>query len=224
MESFEADPADRPGTRRELTVAGAWTFTPMVHRDHRGAFCSPYEQGEHETAVGRRLFPLAQVSVSRSLAGVVRGIHFTRTPPGVAKYVHCSHGSVVDYVVDLRVGSPTFGAWDAVRLDAERGRTVYLPVGVGHAFAALTAEASMTYLLSGGYVPENELALTIRDPRIGLRLPGFLSRESPVLSERDRDAPTADRLLADGLLPEFRTCTALEAALGGRPAPAEETA
>ncbi|MGW3965074.1 dTDP-4-dehydrorhamnose 3,5-epimerase family protein [Amycolatopsis sp. NPDC005003] len=221
----DASSADAPGTRRALAVAGAWTFTPPTYRDGRGLFRTAYDEYDHRAFAGRPLFPLAQVSTSRSRAGVVRGIHFTRTPPGVAKYVSCVHGSVLDYVVDLRTGSPTFGVWDVLRLDAEHGRAVYLPVGVGHAFAALSDDATMTYLLSGTYVPEDELALSVHDPRIGLRLPRPLGREAPVLSARDRDAPTLAELEAAGLLPDHPTSTALEAALGGRlPRPVEETA
>ena len=95
-------------THRPLAVHGAWTTEPPVHHDDRGFFVSTYVDTEHEALAGRPLFDVRQVSFSRSRAGVVRGIHVTRTPPGTEKYVYCSAGSVMDYVVDLRVGSPTF--------------------------------------------------------------------------------------------------------------------
>lgn len=207
------DTVDAPGTVRDLAVAGAFTVTPRVFADDRGAFVSPFEEPAHLARTGRRLFPVRQTSYSRSRAGVVRGIHFSTTPTGQAKYVWCSSGSVLDYVVDLRLGSPTFGTWDAVRLDAARGQAVSFPVGVGHAFAALTDDASVTYLLSTSYEPEHERACSLDDPEIGLELPGGLP--AAPRSERDTAAPTLAALRDAGLLPDHARCLAHERALYG---------
>lgn len=204
---------DEPGTVRDLAVVGAFTVAPRVFADERGAFVSPFSEPEQLARTGRRLFPVRQTSYSRSRAGVVRGIHFSTTPAGQAKYVWCSAGSIVDYVVDLRVGSPTFGTWDAVRLDAERGQAVSFPIGVGHAFVALTDDASVTYLLSTSYEPHHERALAVDDPGIGLVLPDGLPPAAR--SPRDTDAPGLAELRAAGRLPDFTTCAALERALYG---------
>ena len=94
---------------RELAVAGALEFTPNVFPDERGYFLSPFQGPAFSEATGNTHFPVAQTNHSRSKRGVVRGVHYTLTPPGCAKYVYCPKGSALDIVVDIRVGSPTFG-------------------------------------------------------------------------------------------------------------------
>lgn len=185
---------------RELAVAGAYAFEPVVFGDERGTFVSPYQEKAFVAAVGRPLFPVAQVSRNVSRRGVVRGIHYTLTPPGTAKYVYCAGGRVLDLVVDLRVGSPTFARWDAVELAADTGRAVYFPPGVGHAFVALEDDSVVCYLLSAEYRAENELTLSVFDEEIGVRLP---DGPPPILSERDRTARTLGEAAACGLLPEY---------------------
>lgn len=188
---------------RALAVHGAVEFTPTVFDDDRGLFVSPYQEPEFVATVGHRLFPVAQTSLSVSRAGVARGVHFTRTPPGTAKYVYCPRGSALDIVVDLRVGSPTFGRWDSVVLDAVDFRAVYLPVGVGHAFVAQTDDTMMCYLLALSYRPEHELAVSLFDPGLGLPLPRDVEL---TVSDRDRDALTMAQARADGLLPAWEDC------------------
>ncbi|MEW2400553.1 dTDP-4-dehydrorhamnose 3,5-epimerase [Streptomyces sp. NPDC046862] len=195
---------------RSLKVAGAVEFTPPVFRDPRGLFVSPFQESTLAAATGHELFPVAQMSFSSSREGVVRGIHYTTVPPGTAKYVYCPRGRALDFVVDLRVGSPTFGQWDSVLLDTEDFRALYLPVGVGHAFTALSDDTVMAYTLSTEYVAENELAVSVLDPELRLPLP---ETAASLLSERDRTAPTLARAQARGLLPDYRRCLAAEAAL-----------
>ncbi|MBG0813173.1 dTDP-4-dehydrorhamnose 3,5-epimerase family protein [Planomonospora sp. ID82291] len=184
---------------RELAVTGAYAFVPQVFPDARGDFASPYQEGVFTAAVGRPPFPVSQASRSVSRRGVVRGVHYTLTPPGTAKYVYCAAGRAVDVAVDLRVGSPTFGRWEAVELSGDGGEAVYLPPGVGHAFAALEDGTVMCYLLSQEYRREHELALSYFDRELGLPLPVA----SPLLSERDRRAPTLAEAAARDLLPRY---------------------
>lgn len=181
---------------RELAVGGAWAFTPDIHRDDRGVFVSPFEEAEFTAAVGAALFPVAQASTSVSRVGVARGVHYARTRPGCAKYVHCPRGRLLDFVVDLRVGSPTFGRWDSVELTDHQA--VYLPAGLGHAFVALEPDTTVCYLLSRGYVPADELAVSLLDPELDLPVPA-----GAVLSDRDRAAPTLADALARDLLPHY---------------------
>ncbi|MFC8870506.1 dTDP-4-dehydrorhamnose 3,5-epimerase family protein [Streptomyces sp. NPDC057148] len=195
---------------RELQVAGAFVFSPEVFADDRGLFVSPFQSEAFVRATGRPLFGVSQTSCSRSRRGVVRGVHFTRTPPGTAKYVYCVQGQALDIVVDLRCGSPTFGRWDSAVLDPVHFRAVYFPVGVGHAFVALRDDTVMAYTLSGGYVPDNELALNVRDPELGLPLPEDIR---PVLSERDQVAPSLAEARAAGLLPDYGDCLKIEESL-----------
>ncbi|MEV6694557.1 dTDP-4-dehydrorhamnose 3,5-epimerase family protein [Micromonospora sp. NPDC051196] len=195
---------------RELAVAGALEFTPTPLHDDRGLFVSPFQETAFRRATGRPLFPVAQTNHSRSRRGVVRGVHFTATPPGCAKYVYCAQGAALDIVVDIRVGSPTYGRWDAVAVDAHNFRSVYFPVGVGHVFIALRDDTVMSYLISGEYVPENEHAVDPRDAALGLPLPGDIPL---ILSARDQVAPTLAEARVQGLLPEYEQCLAVEAAL-----------
>ncbi|MEV7231873.1 dTDP-4-dehydrorhamnose 3,5-epimerase family protein [Polymorphospora sp. NPDC051019] len=195
-------------TARELAVTGAIAFAPRVFPDERGVFASPYVDSVLTAAVGHPLFPVRQTSYSVSRRGVLRGVHFTATPPGSAKLVSCPRGRVLDMVVDLRAGSPTFGRFDSVVLDAHGFASVYIPVGVGHAFVALEDDSVMSYLLSQEYVPANELAVSPTDPALGLPIP----YPDPTMSARDRVAPTLGEARAAGLLPDYDTAQEIEAA------------
>ena len=203
-------PAAPTTTARELAIKGAYEFTPTVFPDSRGLFVTTYQQPLFAETTGHA-FPFFQTSQSFSRRGVVRGVHFTSTPPGMAKHVYCARGRVLDFVVDLRVGSPTFGRWDMIHLDQEHFRSTYLPVGVGHVFVALEDDTAMMYQMTGPYVAENELAVSPLDP--ALALPVRLDGVEPVLSERDVAAPTLAEALEAGILPDYETCLALEAAL-----------
>ncbi|MFG3496461.1 dTDP-4-dehydrorhamnose 3,5-epimerase family protein [Streptomyces sp. NPDC047928] len=199
---------------RELAVEGAFVFSPEVFPDDRGLFVSPFQDGGFTAALGHPLFPVRQTNHSRSRRGVLRGIHYTVTPPGTAKYVYCARGRSLDIVVDVRVGSPTYGRWDSVVLDPVEFRAVYFPVGVGHAFLALEDDTVMSYMLSGAYVPRHELALSALDPALDLPLPEGLE---PLLSARDGAAPTLDEARRAGTLPEYAACLAVEQALWPEP-------
>ncbi|MFD2415767.1 dTDP-4-dehydrorhamnose 3,5-epimerase family protein [Amycolatopsis pigmentata] len=191
---------------RELAVEGAVEFTAKAYPDDRGYFVSPFQEETFIAATGRPLFPVTQTNVSNSRRGVVRGVHFTVTPPGGAKYVCCVRGRAIDIVVDLRVGSPTFGRWDSVLMDQESFRASYFPLGVGHAFIALEDDTVMNYLVSQSYVPEWELAVSALDPELGLPIPADID---PVMSDRDTVAPTLAEARAAGLLPDYRQCQEL---------------
>lgn len=138
-----------------LGIEGAWEFVPQQHGDARGLFLEWYKVERMEEAVGHPL-ALKQGNLSVSAAGVVRGIHFADVPPGQAKYVTCVRGAVLDVIVDVRVGSPTFGRWETVRLDDQDRKAVYLSEGLGHGFCALTDDATVTYLCSEGYAPDRK--------------------------------------------------------------------
>jgi 5-epimerase len=183
---------------REMAVRGALVFTAAVFTDSRGTFTSPLQEADLVAASGRPLFPVRQVSFSRSRRDVVRGVHFTAGETGTEKYVYCPAGRVLDVVVDLRVGSPTFGRHDTVLLDGAGGRAVYLPAGVGHAFVALEDDSVMAYLLSAPYRADAELAVSALDPALQLPVP---RGPGVVMSDRDRAAPTLAEAAAAGLLP-----------------------
>jgi dTDP-4-dehydrorhamnose 3,5-epimerase len=147
----------------------------------------------------------AQANCSVSRRGVIRGIHFSDVPPGQAKYVSCVSGAILDVVVDIRVGSPGYGRWEAVRLDDTERRSLYISEGLGHAFTALSDEATVLYLCSTPYAPGREHGVNPLDPAIGIEWP---SGVEPILSAKDADAPTLDEARAAGLLPDYAKCEA----------------
>jgi dTDP-4-dehydrorhamnose 3,5-epimerase len=187
-----------------MGIDGAWTFTPAVHRDDRGYFLEWFRAGELSESLGH--WPeTAQANCSVSRRGVIRGIHFSSVPPGQAKYVTCVSGAVLDVVVDLRVGSPSYGRWEAVRLDDQTRRAVFLAEGLGHAFTALSDEATVIYLCSTPYSPGREHGVHPLDPDIGIEWP---AGTEPVLSAKDAAAPTLADARRAGLLPGYADCQA----------------
>jgi epimerase EvaD len=196
---------------RELAVAEAFEFTPTSFPDHRGLFVAPFQEEAFVKAVGRPM-PVGQTNHSVSRRGVIRGVHFADVPPGQAKYVYCPRGALLDVIVDLRVGSPTFGRWDSVRLDSVEFRAVYLAEGLGHAFVALEDDTVMSYLCSTGYNPGAEHGVNPLDPELDLPWPADLE---PVLSEKDTAAPSLAVARQEGLLPSYAECTAYYRKLRG---------
>ncbi|GAA5001821.1 dTDP-4-dehydrorhamnose 3,5-epimerase [Kitasatospora paranensis] len=187
---------------------GAFEVTPQLHGDPRGLFTEWYRFDRLAEVVGHPL-RLAQGNLSVSARDVVRGVHFADVPPGQAKYVSCVRGAVLDVLVDLRVGSPTFGRWEGFRLDDVDRRAVYVPEGIGHGFCALTDDATLSYLCSETYNPVGEHAVHPLDPELGIDWPAG----TPQLSDRDAAAPSLAEALAGGLLPSYEECRAYTAGL-----------
>jgi len=202
-----------------LSIGGAWVYTPRIFHDTRGLFHEAYRVGEFAADLGYPL-NLQQVNTSVSRQGVIRGIHYTRVPPGQAKYVFCPSGALLDVIVDVRVGSPTFGRWESVRLDEDDRRAVFLEHGLGHAFMALTPTATAIYLCTSSYAPAADHGVDPFDPDIGIAWP---AEASPVLSAKDEAAPSLAQLREDGLLPSYADCVraaeALRAAAASRAGP-----
>jgi dTDP-4-dehydrorhamnose 3,5-epimerase len=196
---------------RELSIPDAYEITPVQRRDDRGVFLEWYRFDRLEETIGHPL-DLRQANASVSRRGVVRGIHFADVPRGQAKYVTVANGAVLDYAIDIRVGSPTFGQWDSVLLDTVDRRAIYLAEGLGHAFVALTEDATISYLVSDVYNPSAERTMSPLDPEVGLDLPGDVGEL--ILSPRDEDAPTLAELAESGLLPTWDACRAHYDSLG----------
>ena len=131
---------------------------------------------------------------------MLRGLHFAQLPPSQAKYVTCLRGAVFDVVVDIRVGSPTFGQWDSVLLDDRDRRSIYICEGLAHGFLALQDDSTVMYLCSAGYDPAREHTICATDPAFDIDWP---STRRTVLSDRDAEAPTLDEVKAAGLLPTW---------------------
>jgi dTDP-4-dehydrorhamnose 3,5-epimerase len=187
---------------RELAVPGAFEFTPVQHGDDRGLFLEWFKIDLLRQAIGHPL-ELAQANLSVSKAGSLRGIHFADVPPGQAKYVTCPVGAVIDFIVDIRIGSPTFGVVDAVKLDSVDRKAVYLSEGLGHGFLALEDGSTLTYLCSTGYAPGREHAVNPLDPALQLPLPNGMEF---VISDKDQAAPSLAEAHEGGLLPTWKAC------------------
>lgn len=199
---------------RDLSIPGAWEITPTVHGDDRGSFFEWFRDAEFGEFAGHR-FDLRQANCSTSSAGVLRGLHFAALPPSQAKYVTCVRGSVFDVVVDIRVGSPTYGHWDAVHLDDRDCRSIYISEGLAHGFLALQDDSTVMYLCSAGYAPEREHTISATDPAIGIAWPETVFGSQWVRSERDVAAPSLEQMHAAGLLPSWEETQAFVARLGG---------
>lgn len=196
----------------ELSIPGLWEFVPQRFDDERGSFHVWYDAAVFADALGFEL-AVAQTNHSVSRRGVVRGLHWADVPPGQAKYVYCARGALLDIVVDLRVGSPTFGQHEVVRLDSVDYRALYIAEGLGHGFLALDDDTVMSYLCSQRYAPIREHILNAYDPDLGLRLPADIA---PVRSDRDAAAPSLAELLDAGRLPDFAECERYYRSLRGR--------
>jgi dTDP-4-dehydrorhamnose 3,5-epimerase len=167
--------------RLETRLEGPVLLEPVVHGDERGFFQETYrrrelaELGVHDEFV--------QDNHSRSRQGVLRGMHFQ---PGQAKLVRCGRGAILDVVVDIRPGSPSFGGWEGVELDDHDHRQLYVPDGFAHGFCVLSETADVIYKVSTYYDPAAESGFRFDDPDVGIEWPSGLELET---SARDREAP-----------------------------------
>ncbi len=197
---------------RPLSIEGAFEATPRQFPDGRGVFLESFRGDLLAGQLGHRP-DIVQTNVSVSARGAVRGIHFADVPPSQAKYVTAVSGALLDIVVDIRVGSPTFGQWDSVLLDTVDRRSVYLAEGLGHAFVALEDDTTAVYLCTAAYNPAGEHGIHPLDPALGLPIPDDME---PLLSAKDAAAPTLDEARHLGLLPDYAACQAFSAQLQRR--------
>ena len=193
-----------------LDIEGAWMITPQQHGDDRGVFLEAFKQSRFSETVGHD-FGLAQANCSVSAAGTVRGIHYADVPPGQAKYITCLAGAVLDVIVDIRIGSPTFGEWTSVLLDTKDRRAVYLSEGLGHGFAALESGSTVMYLCSTEYNPTAEREVNPLDSTLGIdwQLPA----SEVELSAKDAAAPSLAEAAEQGLLPRYEAAVAFRSQL-----------
>ena len=181
---------------RATRLNGPLLIEPVVHGDARGFFVETFRQSvlaEHGVDCD-----WVQENHSRSRRGVVRGMHF-QTDPGQQKLVRCARGSIVDVVVDVRRGSPTYAQWEAFVLSDENMAQLYVPLGFAHGFAVTSEIADVVYKCSWYYVAETEKGIHYADPDVGIEWPAELVLEP---SQRDADAPLL-REVADELPWEY---------------------
>jgi dTDP-4-dehydrorhamnose 3,5-epimerase len=173
---------------------GPKLLQPRVFPDERGFFAETYRREWHAQMGIPDAQEFIQDNHSRSTRGVVRGMHF-HIGSGVAKLVRCARGAIVDVLVDLRQGSPTYAQWEAFELDDQTMRQLYVPIGFAHGFCVLSDVADVLYKQTAYYDPAVERGIAWDDPQVGVEWP--LPREQLVISERDLQAPRLAEMAED---------------------------
>ena len=178
----------------EQDISGFWVIKPKRFGDKRGYFCEVFKLGEFEAHVGHVDF--VQDNESFSTKGVLRGLHFQRGEWSQAKLVRVSQGTVLDVVVDLRHGSPTWGKSIAVELSEDNGYQLFIPRGFAHGFVVLSDVAQFQYKVDNLYAPQSEATLRFDDPALGIDW--RIDRADMVLSDKDLKG-----LPLEAMTPEF---------------------
>jgi dTDP-4-dehydrorhamnose 3,5-epimerase len=177
--------------RLETHLEGPVLVRPKIHGDHRGFFHETYRRnllGEFGIAD-----EFVQDNHSRSARAIVRGMHF-QVGDGMAKLVRCARGAILDVVIDLRRGSPTFGEWEGFTLDDENLHLLYVPVGFAHGFCVTSETADVMYKCSAYYDESIERGIAYDDPDVGIEWPRDVY---PIPSDRDASAPHLREIAAD---------------------------
>lgn len=166
----------------KMDIPGVLLLEPKVFGDERGFFFESFNARTFNQVVGREV-TFVQDNHSRSLKGVLRGLHYQLPPAAQGKLVRCSSGEVFDVAVDLRKSSPTFGQWVGACLSAENNRQMWIPEGFAHGFAVLSEFADFLYKTTDYYTPAFERCICWNDPEIGIVWPF----SDPILSGKDAE-------------------------------------
>jgi len=169
----------------ELSIPGLFVLDSPVHGDDRGFFREWFKSGDFEAA--GVAFEAQQANLSLSGRDVVRGLHYSVAPEGQSKVVTCVLGELDDVIVDIRVGSPTYGKVEVVHLSANEGRSVLVPRDVAHGYCATSYQAALAYLISSPFNASMEFEINPFDPDIAVPWP---LRGEPILSAKDAGAPS----------------------------------
>ncbi len=160
---------------------------PKVFKDDRGFFLETYKKSDFEKAGIKAEF--VQDNHSKSVKGVLRGLHFQKKPFAQGKLVRCIKGKIFDVAVDIRKGSPTYGKWIGYELSEENKHILWIPEGFAHGFLTLSNEAEVIYKVSGGeYSPQHDAGIIWNDPDIGIKWP-LDQVDEIILSEKDKKLP-----------------------------------
>jgi dTDP-4-dehydrorhamnose 3,5-epimerase len=184
-----------------LSINGSWKIDFQRFDDNRGYFYESFKDEDFKSQIGRN-FVIKQTNTSSSSKGSVRGIHYALVPPSQAKLVQCQRGSIKDYVIDIRVGSPTFGKFEEIELNENSASAVFIEEGLAHAFVALENQTVVTYYVTEKYNPDREKGINPFDKTLNVKWPEI----ELVLSEKDKQAITLEEAKNQGLLPSFDEC------------------
>jgi len=184
-----------------LKISGSWKIEFQKFDDNRGFFYESFKEEDFKKLIGRNL-NIKQTNTSSSSKGSVRGIHYALVPPSQAKLVQCQRGSIKDYVIDIRVGSPTFGQFEEIELNENSASAVFVEEGLAHAFVALENQTVVTYFVTEKYNPEREKGINPFDKTLNVKWPDL----ELILSDKDKQAISLEESKAQGLLPSFDEC------------------
>ena len=184
-----------------LKISGSWKIEFQKFDDNRGFFYESFKEEDFKNQIGRSL-NIKQTNTSSSSKGSVRGIHYALVPPSQAKLVQCQRGSIKDYVIDIRVGSPTFGQFEEIELNENLASAVFIEEGLAHAFVALENQTVVTYFVTEKYNPEREKGINPFDKTLNVKWPDV----DLILSEKDKQAISLEEAKNQGLLPTFDDC------------------
>lgn len=180
-------------------IEGAWLIDPVRHGDERGWFQEWFKKSEVEKQIGFSFEPV-QLNISHSQQGVVRGIHYSIAARGQAKLVTVLSGEIDDYAIDVRIGSPTFGKWERLRISSDVGNSILLGPHLAHAFQCVSMEATVCYAVSEEFNPEAEKAINPLCPTINIEW----NKDFPILlSPKDEAAPNLGQQKLADLLPRI---------------------
>jgi dTDP-4-dehydrorhamnose 3,5-epimerase len=184
-----------------LKISGSWKIEFQKFDDNRGFFYESFKEEDFKNQIGRNL-NIKQTNTSSSSKGSVRGIHYALVPPSQAKLVQCQRGSIKDYVIDIRVGSPTFGQFEEIEINEKSPSAVFIEEGLAHAFVALENQTVVTYFVTEKYNPEREKGINPFDKTLNVKWPDI----ELILSEKDKQAISLEEAKNQGLLPTFDEC------------------
>ena len=184
-----------------LKISGSWLIEFQKFEDSRGYFYESFKEEDFQKQIGRQL-SIKQTNTSSSSKGSVRGIHYALVPPSQAKLVQCQRGSIKDYVIDIRVGSPTFGEFEEIALSENSPTAVFIEEGLAHAFVALENNTIVTYYVSEIYNPEREKGINPFDQTLNVKWPDV----ELIISEKDKEAISLQEAKTQGLLPLWDDC------------------
>ena len=184
-----------------LKISGSWKIEFQKFEDNRGFFYESFKAEEFPRLIGRN-FDIKQTNTSSSSKGSVRGIHYALVPPSQAKLVQCQRGSIKDYVIDIRIGSPTFGQFEAIDLDEKSASAIFIEEGLAHAFVALENNTIVTYYVSEKYNPEREKGINPFDKTLNILWPEI----DLILSEKDKAAISLEQATDQGILTTYDEC------------------
>lgn len=156
-----------------------YLFTYPSASDHRGTNMFPYQSDFFEKIVGKKL-DIQQINMTNTYAGSFRGIHATQSPPGQEKYVYCSSGEILDYIIDLRQNSPFFGQLYTCLLSPRLANALFIPSGFGHGILGIAPLSTIHYVTSSTYTPERDITINPHDSHLNLNLPSDV-----ILSKKD---------------------------------------